>query len=245
VITVRSASERHCLRRPNHATWLTFRAQDPRDPLAAGFGALEQLAEHRLARGASLPLRAARDVEIISYVLEGTLARRDASGRAAVVQTGEFQRVTGARAVHGRERSSARGGSARVFQLVFSPTGPPLARSLEQQRFSTAERRGRLRLVAAAAGRAGTLPLARDALLYSAVLEPGQHLVHALQPRRAAWLHVVRGAIALGDLRLTAGDAVGVSDELAVSFTAIAVAEVLLLDLAAPIAPPSKPARRR
>jgi redox-sensitive bicupin YhaK (pirin superfamily) len=234
MITLRRGDERHHQRGPTQAAWLTFRVQDAGDPLASGFGALEQLTEYRLGPGTSLPLRAAHDLELVTYVLSGALTRKDRSGRSGLLQSGEFQRVSGARASRSREQNSTDGDAAHVFQLTLGPDNPPLSRSLEQQRFSAADRRGRLRLIAAPDARDGSLQLHRDALVFSALLTPGQHIVHPLAVGRGAWLHVVAGEIAFGELLLAASDAVGITSERAVSFTAVAPAEVMLLDLATP-----------
>ena len=130
-------------------------------------------------------------------------------------------------------KSSIRNASrvAIALALSFAPVITS-ARGHEQKRFSTAERRGELCVVASRDARRGSLRLDQDAVLYSAMLEPGRHVVHELAQSRRAWLHIVQGDATLGDLVLTTGDGVGVTAERAVSITARLRTEILLLDLA-------------
>jgi redox-sensitive bicupin YhaK (pirin superfamily) len=120
---------------------------------------------------------------------------------------------------------------AQVFQIGLRPWQRGLESGYEQKRFSAAERRDGLCVVASPDGRKGSLRIHQDALVYSAMLDPGQHVVHELSPGRKAWLHVVQGEITLGDLVLTTGDGAGLTDERAVSLTAQAKTEILLLDV--------------
>jgi redox-sensitive bicupin YhaK (pirin superfamily) len=232
MITLRRANERHHSRRQGRDVWFTFDAQDRTDPLADGFGTLETLNEDRLPPGARVPLRPARDAEIITYVFEGALAQKDTmSCCSGVVHAGEFQRTTAGRDSRHSERNASRTDWAHVFRISLHPSEPELKCSHKLKRFSAAERRGVLRVVASSDGRNGSLRLRQDALIYSAMLDPGQHLIHELSPGRRAWLHMVRGEATLGDEVLLAGDGVGFRAERAVSFTARTEGEVLLLEL--------------
>jgi quercetin 2,3-dioxygenase len=118
-----------------------------------------------------------------------------------------------------------------VFQMWLRATQAAVDSGHEQKRFSTAERRGELRVVASPDARRGSLRLDRNAVLYSAMIEPGRHVVHELSRGRSAWLHIVQGEATLGDLVLTTGDGVGLTAERAISFTARVQTEVLLVDL--------------
>ena len=231
MITVRRSGERHHDRRRKHEVWLTFDAKDRTDPLADGFGALQVLDEDRLSPGADLSRRPDRDAEIVIYVCGGALAYDDSTGRAGVIQAGEFRRTT---ARHGRrqhETNASRRDWAHVFQIWLGATQGAVDRGHEQKRFSTADRRGELCVVASPDARRGSLRLDQDAVLYSAVLEPGRHVVHELSQRRSAWLHIVQGEVTLDGIVLTTGDGVGVTAERAVSLTARLQTEILLLDL--------------
>jgi quercetin 2,3-dioxygenase len=233
MITLRRAAQRHHERRRKREVWLTFDRQNRTDPLAGGFGALETLDEDHLSPGADLPPRPHRDAEIVTYVRDGALAYDDSSGRSGVIQAGEFQRTTAGRSSHHSETNASRTDWAQVFQIGLRPAQAELEPGLEQKRFSAAERRGGLCVVASPDARRGSLRIHQDALLYSAMLGPGTHVVHELGPGRRAWLHLVAGEITFGDVVLTSGDGAGLTAERAVSLTAREETEILLLDLGA------------
>jgi len=229
MITLRRSGERHHDRRRKHGVWLTFDAKDRDDPLAGGFGSLQILDEDRLSPGADLSRRPDSDAEILIYVCSGALAYDDSTGRAGAIQAGAFRRTTAGRGRRRHEANASRSDSAHVFRL--RPIQATVDRGHERKRFSTAERRGELCVVASRDARRGSLRLDQDAVLYSAMPEPGRHVVHDLAQRRRAWLHIVQGDAALGDIVLTTGDGVGVTAERAVSLTARVRTEILLLDL--------------
>jgi redox-sensitive bicupin YhaK (pirin superfamily) len=231
MINLRRAQQRYDDRRGKQAAWLTFYAQAADDLLANGFGDLELLDEIRLPPNGAVRTPGQRHSETITYVLTGALTYEDSLGRSRVLQAGEFRCVTATGNVHSREANASRSDWTHLFQIGLRTNGaqPPTE---EQKRFSAGDRRNRLCLVAAADPSSGALHIREDALVYSALLEPGQHLVHNLPPERRAWLHVVSGEVAIDDLFLTQGDGVGISAERSVSFTARAPAEVLLVDVA-------------
>jgi redox-sensitive bicupin YhaK (pirin superfamily) len=237
--TLRRAKERHHDRHRKRDVWLTFHPNDRTDPLAEGFGALEMLNEDRLPPGAEVPRQPRHDCEIITYVRDGALAYEDSTGRSGVIHAGEFQRTTTGRGVGQRETNASRTDWAHVFQIWLRADRPGLEPGHEQKRFSLAERRGSLCVVASPDARRGSLRLHRDVLICSAVLDPGQHVVHELPQGRSAWIHLVAGDAILGDVVLTAGDGLGVTGERAVSLTAREESEILLFDLGQP--PPGPP----
>jgi redox-sensitive bicupin YhaK (pirin superfamily) len=231
MITLRRAMERHHDRHRKQDVWHTFYSADRADTLAGGFGALEVLDEDRLPPGADVPRHARRDAEIVTYVREGALAYDDSMGRSGVVHAGEFQRMTTGDGIRHSETNASRTDWAHVFQIWLRPSEVGLDFGQEQKRFSAAERRGTLRIVASPDARRGSLRIHQDALMYSAMLDPGQHVVHELSTGRSAWLHLVQGEVTLGDVVLTTGDGAGITAERAVSLTAREGTEVLLLDL--------------
>jgi hypothetical protein len=170
-------------------------------------------------------------VEVVTYAREGALAYEDSQGCSGVIQTGEFQRMTTERGIRHNETNASRTEWAQIFQIGLRPRQSGLEAGYEQRRFSAAERRDGLCIVASPDARKGSLRIHQDALVYSAMLDPGQHVVHELSPERRAWLHVVHGEVTLGDLVLTTGDGAGLTDERAVSLTAHAKTEILLLDV--------------
>jgi quercetin 2,3-dioxygenase len=230
MITLRRAKDRRHERRRKQESWLTFDPRDGPDPLDLAFGCLEILGEHWLPPGASVA-HPRQDAEIVTYVREGALAYANSMGRSGVIHTGEFQHMTARREIRHRETNVSRSDWAHVFQIWLRPSEAGLAPGQEQKRFSAAERRGVLRVVASSDGRRASLRIRQDAVLCSAILDPGQHVVHELAPGRSAWLHVVKGEVTLGEVVVGTGDGAGLSGERAVSLTARIDTELLLIDL--------------
>jgi redox-sensitive bicupin YhaK (pirin superfamily) len=231
MITPRRTKERRHDQRRTREAWHTFYPEDTADPLAGGFGSLELLNEDRLPPGADLPRHLNGDAEIVTYVRQGALAQQDSMGSSGVIRAGEFQRLSAGRGLRHTETNASRTDWAQVFQLWLRPSEADLEPSHEQRLFSAGERRGDLCVVASPDGRRGSLRIHQDALIYSAMLDPGQHVIHELSQGRTAWLHLVEGEATVGDIVLTAGDSVGVTAERAVSLTARKETEILLLDL--------------
>ncbi|MFC1525949.1 pirin family protein [Candidatus Latescibacterota bacterium] len=231
MITLRRDGERHHDTSRRQESWLTFDPRDRADSLADGFGFLELLDEGRLSPGEDMPRHPHGDAEIVTYVRAGSLAYEDSMGQSGVIQAGEFQRTTNGRGGHHHETNASRTDWAHVFQIRLRPSQAELEPNREQRRFSAAERRGVLCVVASPDARRDSLRLHQDALMYSSLLDPGQHVVHQLPPGRSAWLHVVEGEAMLGDEVMTTGDGASVQAERAVSFTAREETEILLLDL--------------
>jgi len=242
MITLRRAKEREHDRRRKREVWLTF-PSDLAAPLNGGFGSLETLNEDRLAPGAGVPRHAHHDAEIVTYACEGALAYEDSMGCSGVIQAGEFQRMTAGSGIRHNETNASRIDWAHVFQIGLRSWQAGLEPGYEQKRFSAAERRDGLCIVASPDARRGSLRIHQDALIYSAMLDPGQHVVHELAQGRSAWLHLVQGEAALGDIVLTTGDGVGLTAERAVSLTAREETEILLLDLGVELPGPSKDGR--
>jgi quercetin 2,3-dioxygenase len=231
MITLRRGSERHHTRRAGREVSLEFFGASVSDPAPPCFGTLEILAEARLAVGASIPRIPMREAEIVTYVREGALAWDDSVGCSGVLHAGEFEHLCAARATRHREHNPSRTDGAQIFQVWLRPSLRPEGSRRDQRRFSTAERSGQLRLIASPDGRQGSLRLSQDALLYSAVFDSGHHEVYPLGLGRLAWLQILSGSASLRELNLRQGDGAGVTEERAVSFTAGAGCEVLLLDL--------------
>jgi hypothetical protein len=198
------------------------------DVLPAGANVLS---EHRLRPGASIPPDPRVDAEIVTYVREGALRYEDTAGRSGVLHAGEFSRMTVRGELRHWETNASRTHEAHVFQVWLGPTAAGRDSGHEQRRFSLAQRRGCLCVVASRDAREGSLRLYEDALVYSAVLDPGRHVVHALSQGRSAWLQMVRGQVCLGDGVLSAGRGIGIQAERAVSFTALEETEILLVDV--------------
>ena len=231
MITLRKAIERYDDRRGKQQVWLTFHALARAADSPESFGGLTQLTEIRLPPGSTTRNRLQRYAELITYVLDGTLACEDSLGHTGLLQAGEFQRMTVGPDVSSQETNLSRANWTHLFKIgLGSLLRLPPAR--EQKRFSAAQRRDGLCLVASATARAGSIGIREDGSVYSALLRAGQHVVHDLRTGRRAWLHVVSGQITLQDLVLTQGDGAGISAERSASFTAVVESEVLLVDVA-------------
>ena len=231
MIIVRRAKERRHVRRHDGEGWLTFYPQNRVKPLIGGFGLLESFTEDRLPPGAGVPVHPRHDAEIVTYVWAGSLAHEDAAGRSAILHAGEFQRMSAGHRMRHSETNASRTDWAHIFQMWLHPMTPGLEPSQEQKRFCAADRRGGLCVVASPDGRNGSLRIHQDAVIHSAMLDPGQHLVHELSPGRSAWLHIVRGEVTIDDVVLSTGDGAGMTMARAVSLTAQVETEILLLDL--------------
>ena len=226
MINIRKAQPRDTDRRRKESDWHTL---DPDAPSAAT--GLERVSEERLPPGASASRHPVRDGEMITWVREGTLAWEDGLGRSGLLKAGEFQRMTVKRSVPHSKSNASRTAWAQAFQIWLGPAAAGFATDHEQKRFSSAQRRGSLCVIASPDARAGSLRLHQDTLLYSALLAPGQHIVHELGPGRRAWLQVVRGRVTLNDNVLSEGDGARLVGERVVSLRAIDEAELIMIDL--------------
>jgi quercetin 2,3-dioxygenase len=231
MITLRRSAERQHDRRGAADVWLTFFSEDDVGLLARRFGILGSFDEGRLPANTTSQRHRHRDGDVVTYVHEGTLAFVNSLGHSGVIDAGEFQRVTAASQVEHRETNASHTEDAHVFQIALDGSAVELESSHEQKRFSVAERRGGLRVIASPDARGGSLRLHQDAVVYSAILHGGQHIVHELAPERSAWVHVVQGELSLMGTVLAKGDGAGVFAEHVVSLTAGADSEILLLDL--------------
>ena len=231
MITLRRAKERRHDRRHKQDVWLTFYRQDRADPLADGFGTLEVLNEDRLPPGAGVPRHARHNAEIVTYARHGALAYGDSMGRSGVILAGEFQRMSTGHVIGHKATNASRTDWAHIFLISLLPAEVGRDCAYEQKRFTTAQRRNVLCVVASPDGRKGSLRVHQEALMYSAILDPGQHVVYQLSQGRSAWIHLVQGKATLGDIILTTGDGAGVTAERTVSLTAREATEILLIDL--------------
>jgi len=232
MIAVRPSAERG----RSEPGWLssrhTFSFADYHDPRHMGFRALRVVNEDRVEPGAGFPTHGHRDMEIVTYVVEGALEHKDSMGNGSVIHPGEVQRMTAGTGVTHSEYNPSRIEPVHFLQIWILPERPGLAPGYEQHAFSAAEMQGRLRLVASRDGRDGSVTVHQDARVFAALLAPGEEIVYALAPGRHAWVQVVRGALALGGTALAAGDGVAVSDETRLALAARAPSELLLFDLA-------------
>jgi redox-sensitive bicupin YhaK (pirin superfamily) len=232
MIKVRLASER------GHADhgWLnsyhTFSFADYYDPQHMGFRALRVINEDRVEPARGFGKHAHRDMEIISYVLEGSLEHRDSLGTGSVIRPGDVQRMSAGTGVTHSEFNGSPTEPVHFLQIWLLPERQGIAPSYEQKTFTPEAQRGHLLLVASPDGRDGSLELHTDARLYAGRLEPGEQVELPLAKNRHAWVQVARGQVQLNGKDLSSGDGAALSDEAAVRLTAGAPSEVLVFDLA-------------
>ncbi|MFO8073882.1 MAG: pirin family protein [Polyangia bacterium] len=240
---LRNSQRRH-VRSGKREAWHSSFAKDLSGPLDSGFGFLLAFDELRLQPGASTEPHCEDETEVVTYIYKGALSQEDTAGNSGVIHTGEFQRMsTGSRIRH-KETSVSRTDSVHLFRMSLRSAQAGLDPSHEQKRFTEAQRRNLLCVVASPDGRKGSLRIHQDVLLFSAILDPGHHLVHEFAPGRTAWLHVVCGEATVNDIVLTQGDGVGLTDERSVSLTVQENTEILLADLGpANLRPWEKPSR--
>jgi quercetin 2,3-dioxygenase len=216
--------------------WLTtkhtFSFADYHDPQHMGFRALRVINEDIVRAGAGFATHGHRDMEIVSYVLEGALEHRDTMGNVAVIRPGDVQRMSAGSGVMHSEKNADPKAPAHFLQIWVLPDEEGLTPSYEQKHFSKPDKDGRLALVASSDGRQGSVRLHADVNLYAGIFSAGQQARFALGADRHAWLHIVRGDIEIDGVLMRAGDGVSVSSESAVNLDGKAGGEVLLFDLA-------------
>jgi redox-sensitive bicupin YhaK (pirin superfamily) len=197
-----------------------------------GFRTLRVINDDRVAPGGGFPTHGHRDMEIITYVLDGALEHRDSLGNGSVIRPGEAQRMSAGTGIEHSEMNHSRAEPVRFLQIWILPERRGLPPGYEQRAVPGEERRGKLARIAAPPGGGGAVRLHQDAKVYASVLEPGKRVTHALPPGRHAWVQVARGGIALNDQPLGEGDGAAVSDEQALEITSPRGGELLLFDLA-------------
>jgi len=232
VIQVRKAAERGRFDHGWLDTYHTFSFGDYSDPAHMGFRSLRVINDDRVAPGQGFGMHGHRDMEIVTYILDGELQHRDSMGNGSLIRAGELQRMTAGTGVRHSEFNPSDTEWVHLYQIWLLPQRKGLTPSYEQLAVGEKDMRGRFRLVASPDGAAGSLTIQQDARLYLASLLPGQGAAHPIEPGRAAWLQVLRGSVNVLGHDLAAGDGVAVTEENAISIQAIVPSEVLLFDLA-------------
>jgi hypothetical protein len=231
MITVRPGSERGHFDHGWLDTYHTFSFASYHDPRHMGFRSLRVINEDRVKPAEGFGTHAHRDMEILTWVLEGALEHKDSMGNGSIIRPGDIQRMSAGTGVTHSEFNPSREEPVHLLQIWLLPRVRGLEPGYEEKRFPPEERRGGLRLIAARDGRDGAVTIHQDADLWTALLEPGESARHALEPGRYAWLHVARGAVTANGVPLGAGDGAAVSGEEALEVVASSSAEILLFDL--------------
>jgi redox-sensitive bicupin YhaK (pirin superfamily) len=210
----------------------TFSFAEYYDPANMGFHALRVINDDRVAGGRGFGSHPHKDMEIMSYVLEGALEHKDSMGTGSVIRPGDVQRMTAGTGVVHSEANASRTDKVHFLQIWIVPDRPRLTPSYEQKAFPLDESRGKLLLVASPDGRDGSVTVHQDVAIHAGRFTAGESATVTLAPERAAWVHVARGAITLNGLPLTEGDGAAIENEPTLTLTATSPSELLLFDLA-------------
>jgi quercetin 2,3-dioxygenase len=232
MIAVRPAAERGIA----NLGWLdsrhTFSFGHYYDPKHMGFGPLRVINEDRVRPGGGFDTHGHRDMEIISYVLEGALEHKDSIGTGSVIRPGDVQRMSAGSGIRHSEYNHSKSEPVHFLQIWLLPDEEGLTPSYEQKNFADSEKHGRLRLVAAHDGRDGSVRIHQDADIYASLLDKDATVTHALAAGRRGWIQVLRGAVAVNGKTLNAGDGAAASDLPTLTVTAtVDGSEFLLFDL--------------
>ena len=227
MMTLRLAEDRGHTR----LDWLdsrhSFSFDSYHDPRHMGFRVLRVINEDRVASGSGFPTHSHRDMEILTFVLEGALEHKDSLGTGSVIRPGDVQRMTAGSGISHSEFNPSRLEPVHFLQVWILPGRPGLAPSYEQRSFPAAG----VRLVASEDGRDGSITVHQDTAVYRAVLGPGEEVAHPIAPGRYAWIQMARGTGLVNGTRLAAGDGAAVSEERSVALRGIESLEVLVFDL--------------
>jgi quercetin 2,3-dioxygenase len=213
-------------------TYHTFSFGDYYDPSFMGFRSLRVINEDFVHAGRGFPTHSHRDMEIITYILEGALEHRDSMGNGSVIRPGDVQRMTAGTGVSHSESNPSKSEPVHLLQIWIVPEQRGLKPGYEQKFFEDEKKRDGMRLIASADGRDGSVTVHQDVKVYSAVLDPGKEVTHQLEPGRHAWIQVARGEITLKGQSLDQGDGAAISEENTLAIQGRQPAEIILFDLA-------------
>jgi quercetin 2,3-dioxygenase len=228
---LRPAAERGHARHGWLDSFHSFSFAEYHDPAHMGFGPLRVINEDRVQPSQGFGTHGHRDMEIISYVLEGALAHQDSMGNGSVIRPGHVQRMSAGTGVRHSEYNASDREPVHFLQIWIEPSVRGIAPSYEEKRFDEASRRGQWRLIASRDARDGSVLIHQDADVFVTRPEPGQTLRRELDPQRRAYVHVVRGEVRVNGQVLSSGDALKVERENQVTLDQAREAEVLLFDL--------------
>ena len=212
-------------------TWHTFSFADYYDPREMGYGALRVINDDTVEPGQGFGMHGHRDMEIITYVLEGALEHKDSMGNGSIIRPGNVQRMSAGTGVRHSEFNPSREERVHLLQIWIEPKITGVRPSYEEKEFGPADKKGRLRLIASPDGRDGSVTIHQDALVYAALLDGNDAITHALARGRRAYLHVARGALKLNGIELKGGDGAKIAGESRLELGEARQAEVLLFDL--------------
>jgi len=232
MLTLRKAQDRgyadHGWLKSHHS----FSFADYFDPAHMGVGNLRVINEDRIAPGTGFGTHSHRDMEIVSYVLDGALGHKDSIGNGATIVPGEVQRMSAGTGIAHSEYNQAADRSTHFLQIWLLPNQLGIAPGYEQKAFADADKRGRLRLVASADGRDGSVTIHADAAMYAGLFDGSERAELALDTNRLTYVYAVRGSLDVNGQRLAAGDALQLDGESCLALQGGVGAEVIVFDLA-------------
>ena len=209
----------------------SFSFADYYDEKRMGFGPLRVINEDRVNAGMGFGTHGHRDMEIISYVLEGELEHKDSMGNGSVIRPGDVQRMSAGTGVRHSEFNPSKSQLVHFLQIWIEPSVTGIAPGYEEKRFEPAEKRGRLRLVASPDGADGSVKIHQDARVYAALIDGAESARHAISPGRRGYVYVARGSVTVNGKPLDTGDSLEAVDVKEIRIEQGAQAELLLFDL--------------
>lgn len=230
--TIRRAADRGHVDHGWLDTWHTFSFGSYLDRRHMGFRALRVINDDRVEPGMGFGTHGHRDMEIITYVLDGALSHKDSMGNGSTIRPGNVQRMSAGTGVTHSEFNASDSEPVHLLQIWILPDRNGDVPSYEEAEFTADDKRGRLRLIASPDGREGSVTIHADARVFASVLGDSESVSHAVAPGRHVWIHVATGSVEVAGERLTAGDAIAISDGDQISITGVGEGEVLLFDLA-------------
>jgi quercetin 2,3-dioxygenase len=231
MITLRKSTDRLHTEIDWLNSWHTFSFGDNYDPNWINFGPLRVINEDFVQPGMGFGMHPHRDMEIITYIVEGALEHKDSLGTGSVIRPGDVQRMTAGTGIRHSEFNPSQDAKVHLLQIWIVPEQRGLTPSYEQKAIPNSEKHNRLRLIASHDGRDGSVTIRQDADIYGSLLDPNQKVNHRLATGRSAWLQLIRGAITLNGNVLSAGDGAGIQSEPNLEIVATKDAELLLFDL--------------
>jgi quercetin 2,3-dioxygenase len=232
MITIHKSNDRG---HANHG-WLdsrfSFSFAEYYDPEHVQFRTLRVMNDDRIAGGGGFPTHPHRDMEIVTYVLDGALAHKDSMGNGSVIRPGDVQYMSAGTGVAHSEFNASEKEAVHLYQIWMFPDKKNYEPTYDQKHFTEADKRGKLRLVVSPDGRDGSVKIRQDNELYATVLGAGESVKHQLKPERHAYVQVARGSVKLNGKELETGDGAAISEEKSLQLTGVKDAEVLLFDLA-------------
>jgi len=231
MIALRKAGERG---HANHGwldSWHSFSFAEYYDPQHMGFSDLRVINEDVVQPGRGFGTHGHRDMEIITYILDGALEHKDSMGNGSVIRPGDVQRMSAGRGVQHSEYNPSQSELVHLLQIWIEPNVRGIEPGYEETHFDAASKRGKLRLIASAEGRDGSVKIHQDAAVYAALIDGAERVSHKLARGRKAYVHVARGKLTVNGEQLSAGDALKAEGVPSITLEKGAQAEILLFDL--------------